>query len=555
MAPPISAAATLRARLHALSERLAAVRLALPAAATVGDAAPHDAADLIDRYLIPRLGEPEAPLVVVIFGPTGSGKSTLVNSLAGRTISEAGALRPTTSRPVVWCHDEHRERYDWGDGADLTVVVDDDPLLRSLTLVDTPDLDSYVERHRLFAESVLLAADAAIFVTTPQRYADAVPWTVVRRLTEREMPLLVIANRLSRRSSGAVKDLAGLLRSNGVEAARADDIVRIQEHRLRGEGYLPKSAIERVRERLESMADRRLAYAGMTVDGSAGWVLRETEETLAAIDRQHAEAETWWTAVHEAYRSQTDEIARHLDSAELVRGEVVTRWQRMVGVSDLAAIVSRGWARLQDVLRGGSPVEADQIERVGEEARRELIDLAVLRTQRAVAGAVNAWEVEPGARDLLSSDLRRVGTDLERRAGDEVDAWLAGLVQLISEEGKTRFPVARMASFGINAASTMLLLGVFASTGGITGAEVGVVAGAAAAQQTVLERLFGSAAASRLARKAKLDLMERYERLLAEDAQRFRAVLDARLDDAEDRRELERVAVATREALEAISRG
>lgn len=91
--------------LSVLRERVAAVRfpLALPGA----DGARRSRTDLLarfDDYLMPRLRDPEAPLLAVVGGSTGAGKSTLVNSLAGRRVSEAGVLRPTTRTPVLVCH-------------------------------------------------------------------------------------------------------------------------------------------------------------------------------------------------------------------------------------------------------------------------------------------------------------------------------------------------------------------------------------------------------------------------------------------------------------------
>ncbi len=108
-----------------------------------------------------------------------------------------------------------------------------------------------------------------------------------------------------------------------------------------------------------------------------------------------------------------------------------------------------------------------------------------------------------------------------------MDAWFADLVTLVRERGRTRFRLARAASIGVNAAAIVLLLGVFGASGGITGAEAGVLVGAAAAQQTVLERLFGGAAARLLADRARRDLATRLRRVLDADADRYRSALDA----------------------------
>ena len=55
----------------------------------------------LDGYVLPRLRRMDAPLLVVIGGSTGAGKSTLTNSLVGVPVSPAGVLRPTTRSPVL----------------------------------------------------------------------------------------------------------------------------------------------------------------------------------------------------------------------------------------------------------------------------------------------------------------------------------------------------------------------------------------------------------------------------------------------------------------------
>jgi predicted GTPase len=94
------------ARLTEIAERLAA--LTRERAEDLRRHLPEEAArrirqlrDHLTGHVLPRARSLDAPLLVLLLGPTGAGKSSLLNALAGFRASPAGVIRPTTRNLVV----------------------------------------------------------------------------------------------------------------------------------------------------------------------------------------------------------------------------------------------------------------------------------------------------------------------------------------------------------------------------------------------------------------------------------------------------------------------
>ena len=165
----------------------------------------HDMIAQLDDYLLPRLERLDAPLLAVIGGSTGAGKSTLVNSMIGRLVSRTGVIRPTTRSPVLVHHpdDAHwfgperilpglaRSMKAANDTRTLQLVAEP-TLPQGLALLDAPDIDSVVAENRALAAQLLAAADLWLFVTSAARYADAVPWDYLKSAAERSAALAVV---------------------------------------------------------------------------------------------------------------------------------------------------------------------------------------------------------------------------------------------------------------------------------------------------------------------------------------------------------------------------
>ena len=146
------------------------------------------------RRLVDRAGRRLAlagrHTVVALAGPTGSGKSSLFNALAGTPLSPAGLRRPTTgmAHAVVFAGpesagdnlEEARELLDWLR-IDVRFSQASGPELDGLVLLDLPDIDSVERAHGVEADRLLELVDLVVWVLDPQKYADL---TVHRRYRE-----------------------------------------------------------------------------------------------------------------------------------------------------------------------------------------------------------------------------------------------------------------------------------------------------------------------------------------------------------------------------------
>ena len=148
---------------------------------------------------------------------------------------------------------------------------------------------------------------------------------------------------------------------------------------------------------------------------------------------------------------------------------------------------------------------------------------------QAAESTIELWRAHPAGATLLAqagSELGQSNPDLPERASAAVRAWQAYVLDLVRAQGGSKRATARFLSFGINGVGLLVMLAVFASTAGLTGAEVGVAAGSSALSQKLLEAIFGDQAVRSLATNARKNLVQRIDDLLADEARQFTTLLD-----------------------------
>jgi len=158
-------------------------------------------------------------VVVAIAGGTGSGKSSLLNALAGREIASTSALRPHTNKPLAWIPTGDVAISAMVEALDIDDVVEHDDAV-SLAVVDLPDLDSVSHDHRSCVESILPLVDAVIWVFDPVKYHDpSIHREFLSEMTEYEPVFIFALNKIDRLDEAEVEavdaHLGGVLTLDG----------------------------------------------------------------------------------------------------------------------------------------------------------------------------------------------------------------------------------------------------------------------------------------------------------------------------------------------------
>jgi hypothetical protein len=500
--------------------------------------------DQLEDYAIPRLMTIDAPLLAVVGGSTGAGKSTLVNSLVGRRVTTPGVLRPTTRSPVLVHHPDDAEWFGQDrllpdlqrvthstNDPDALQLVASDTIPQGLAILDAPDVDSVEERNRLLAAQLLSAADLWLFVTSAARYADQVPWGFLKQAAERSTSVAIVLDRTPDDAMQTVAThLARMLASRGLKDSPLFTVV---EGKIDDEGLLPPEAVADVRGWLDSLAadtGARTAVVKQTLDGAIRTLTRRTHAVADAAAAQVDAARRLRLDADSAYDQALADIAKASADGSLLRGEVLARWQEFVGTGELLKSLETrvGWIRDRVVNAvKGKPQQAERVT-VAVESGLEMLILE--HAESAAERAAASWQLTESGQSLLAGaeqDLGRASRDLRRRAERAVRDWQQDVLSMVRQEGAEKRSTARVLAYGVNGLSVALMVTVFSATAGLTGAEVGIAGGSAVLGQKLLEAVFGDQAVRTLAERARQALDLRVAELFDSERARFTALIDA----------------------------
>lgn len=373
--------------------------------------------DQLDHHLIPRVREQTSPAIVIVGGPTGAGKSTVVNALLGEELTASGVLRPTTKVPHLFHHPLDAAVLD--EVAKRATTHPTDVIPRGLVIVDSPDLDSVRGENRAVAEDLLEAADLWIFVTTPARYGDAIPWNALRKATDRGASVAVVLNRVT-------ADVAGQVRRELVS--------RLAHEKLEGlplfvipedaKTDIPRDVVSGLGRWLDTVASASAhTIVERTLHGGIAAMKEWLEQLADFMDDQAAAA-----------KDVRSEVRRCAAQAEIEAGDdwylgigagpVGARWQQATADgAPLFRLSSSAWVKRRSAREARDAVlttiRADLIAAV----EASLSHAAATATSKMMA---SLGKVDGGVGPWLAQqrDPRDARVVRERRAADAARTWL-----------------------------------------------------------------------------------------------------------------------------------
>ncbi|MCL2783919.1 MAG: GTPase domain-containing protein [Propionibacteriaceae bacterium] len=530
---------TLSSLLGQLRSALSQVRLTLPLPGSAQAKTWATAAvSQLDDYVIPRLQAIEAPLLTVVGGSTGAGKSTLVNSLLRQVVTTTGVIRPTTKAPVLIHHpdDAHWFNSDrvFPELARCAGATDNPRSLQilaceavpaGLAILDAPDIDSVDVENRTLAAQLLAAADLWLFITSAARYADAVPWEYLSQAAQRSAGVAVVVDRVPPAAMRAVPEhLAQMMTQRGLGDST---LFAVPETVTDDDGLLPVAAVEPIRAWLHYLADDQMARVKVVM-GTLDGAIAALENGVQAISDQVSAQNRCLTQLKADAAAIFKETKRSVRAASsdgtLLRGEVMARWQDFVGTGDFMRSIESTIGRARDRIGRFFTGRADKAFDVQVAVKSGLETLIIEAGESAVERVEASWLADPAGRYLMQwcgADIGTIAPDFPAQVEDAIRRWQEDVMGIVSKEGAGRRTKARLAALGVNAAGVSLMLVAFSHTAGMTGAEIGIAGGTAIVAQKVLELIFGDEVIRRLAAMAEEQLSTRMDGVLQSQLDRL----------------------------------
>jgi len=151
--------------------------------------------------------------LLVVVGEFNSGKSSFINALLGESVLPEG-VTPTTDRINVLRHGSEPTLVD--REAFLLERTHPSPLLREITLVDTPGTNAIIRRHEELTRDYVPRSDLVLFVTSVDRPFTESEREFLEQIREWGKKIVFVVNKMDILRDGAEREeVSKFVRDNG----------------------------------------------------------------------------------------------------------------------------------------------------------------------------------------------------------------------------------------------------------------------------------------------------------------------------------------------------
>jgi hypothetical protein len=235
-----------------------------------------------------------------------------------------------------------------------------------------------------------------VYVTSAARYADLVPWEVLRRAHSKGVPVINVLNRIRSTTSGALADYSSRLRAEGL----VEPVVAVHEHHMaRGAQSVPLIVIQELRDRLVEVVEERREGTAHAVESVLQSMLVRAGEVLAEVSETATLSIDLTSQVKDELKVDIDRISSRLrpnPGGALDLGPLIALAARIWRTKGMvrrrlppALAIARSHTLVDASLAGA--IDTDIRLQLGSESLRGENTSVPTDTHTAVGVAVGAW--------------------------------------------------------------------------------------------------------------------------------------------------------------------
>ncbi|OPY92969.1 MAG: Bacterial dynamin-like protein [Syntrophaceae bacterium PtaU1.Bin231] len=362
-----------------------------------------------------RLDLLQSAALFVIVGEVKSGKSSFINALLGEDVCEV-APDPCTAGIQELVYGEESSKTVLGEHWERLRLPK--PVLKDITIVDTPGTNSIIRNHHTITENYIPKSDLVVFVFPAKNPHTATAWellSLVRKDWHRKTVFVLQQADLASQQELSVN--RERVKQYAHERNVQNPVLFVVSAKRELEGA-SDSGFAEFREFLRSTVESGEVWR-MKVDGSRGTVLKIIRDL---IDRWHAE-EASIADDRAFYRDLLEKVERRREKAHSLR--------RLV-VDSLGLSYDRLAFRLEEDFRAG--LEVGTILRRAVPYLRDKDVKTWIRETRET--------FEKTAREEIQAESSRVSKDLSDEMKAMLDDLAAAILHRKERRQRTADPVA-----------------------------------------------------------------------------------------------------------------